>query len=450
MPASRPCSALAPHVVTVVLLACAGACGSSSSGTNGDSNANDSGAIDAGAIDSGTTDARAADSGVTDSSATDAIATDSMPAPSMAASCIDGVVGTWQNITPPAVATVLAAEGLDASSGGPSNNGSWGTSTVVVDPSTPSTLYVSADGQGIFKSMDCGGTWTRIDNPSDNFSENTGSVYSWALVIDPTDTQIIYANDGYGPQGVFKSTNGGQTFSQTFTGNLVGPGMGAGSPVTSAFIDGGFIGTIRMDPTNHLHLLVSPHHSCNAPYPEYCLLETFDGAATWTVVSTNIDVANADGPWADLTDPMHFYVGGLPNGGLYLSTNGGTDWSEASGITDIVYGSVYHSPATGKYLLPSANGVLQSTDGEAWSLIPGTPGAISNTLTGDGKSLYFSRAFPGFMATFYTASENDPSTWTMVGNPPGPIGFVSLAIEPVNHFLYSSDTYGGLWRNATQ
>src|ERR1700723_3763909 len=135
MPASRPRSALAPHVVTVVLIACTGACGSSSSGTNNDSNASDSGAIDAGAIDSGTTDASAADSGVTDSSATDSrapdpIATDSMAAPSMAASCIDGVAGTWQNITPPAVATVLEAEGLDASSGGPSNNGSWGTSTV--------------------------------------------------------------------------------------------------------------------------------------------------------------------------------------------------------------------------------------------------------------------------------------------------------------------------------
>jgi photosystem II stability/assembly factor-like uncharacterized protein len=369
----------------------------------------------------------------------------------MAASCTDGEAGTWQNITPPAVETVLAAEGLTASSSGPTANGSWGTSTVITDPSTPSTLYVSADGQGIFKSLDCGGTWTRIDDPSDNFSERTGSVYSWALVIDPVDPQTLYANDGYGPLGVFKSTNGGQTFTQTFTGNLVGPGMGAGMPVTSVFVDGGFIGSIRMDPTNHLHLLVAPHHSCNAPFPQYCLLETFDGAATWTVIPTNLDVANADGPWADLIEPTHYYVSGLPSGGLFVSTNAGADWSEASGIMGNVYGWVYHSPSTGKYLLTSTNGVLQSTDGVAWSVIAGTPTALATgALAGDGKNLYLAYAFPGFAAVFYAASESDPGTWTKIANPGGPIGFVNMTLEPVNHFLYSSDTYGGLWRYSTQ
>jgi hypothetical protein len=440
MHAFRPGFVLAQHVVTVALLAGAGACGGSSSGPSVNPGARDSGASDARITDSGATDSRVADSG----------ASDSKPLPSKAASCTDGVAGTWQNITPPAVGAVLSAEGLDSSSGGPVTNGSWGTSTVIADPSTPSTLYVSADGQGIWKSLDCGGTWTRIDDPSDNFSEHTGSVYSWALVIDPTNTETLYANDGYGPLGVFKSTNGGKTFTQTFTGNLVGPGMGAGMPVTSVFIDGGFIGSIRMDPTNHLHLLVAPHHSCNPPFPQYCLLETFDGASTWTVMDTNLDVANADGPWADLIDAKHFYVSGLPSGGLFQSTNGGVDWSQASGVTGNVYGWVYHSPATGKYLLTSVNGVLESTDGVAWSLIPGTPATLATgAFTGDGKNLYLAYAFPGFMAKFYTASESDPSTWKTIDNPGGPIGFVNMVLEPINHFLYSSDSYGGLWRYST-
>lgn len=410
------------------------ACGGGTSVSSTDSSETDAGpsAGDAGAS--------VADSGAMN------VADAAPPARSTAASCTDGIAGAWQDITPPAVATVLAAGG----NAQPQSGGSWGISSVVVDPSTPSTIYTSADGQGIWKSLDCGGTWTRIDDPSDNFAERTGSVCAWAFIIDPTDPQTLYANDGYGVLGVFKSTDGGKTFNQTFTGNLVGPGVGAGSPVTGVFIDGGFIGSIRMDPTNHLHLLVSPHHSCNAPYSQFCLLESFDGAATWTVVTTNIDVANADGPWADLTDATHFYVGGTPSGGLFLSTNGGTDWSEAAGITATSYGWAYHSAATGKILLPSAGGILQSADGVAWSVLNGTPQALApGALTGDGKTLYLSHAFPGFTEGFYSASESDPSTWTALANPPEAVGFSSLQLDPVNHFLYATASYGGLLRYST-
>jgi hypothetical protein len=363
---------------------------------------------------------------------------------STAASCTDGVSGTWQDITPPDVAAVLAAQTLGG--GGPAPGQSWGIATVIFDPSNPSTLYAPADGQGIFKSLDCGGTWARVDNPADKFSQDTGSVYSWAIVVDPNEPQTIYANDGYGTLGVYKSTDGGQNFTQTFTGNLVGPGQGAGMPVTSVFVDGGFVGTIRLDPTNHLHVLVSPHHSCQAPFSGFCLLESFDGAATWTVVSTNIDVANADGPWADLIDATHFLVGGLPDGGLYLSSDAGATWSAASGITSIVYGLVYRSSVTHSYLLPGAGGVIQSPDGVAWTTLSGTPGAIDNSFAGDGTHLWLARAFPGFDTSFYSASESDPSTWTTLTIPTGPIGFMSLAPDSVNQFVYASASYGGLWR----
>jgi hypothetical protein len=120
MHAIRLASALAQHVVTVVLLACAGACGGSSSGPGSNAGTTDSGATDAGA-----TDSRAADSASADSRVADSGTTDSRPAPSKAASCTDGVAGSWQNITPPAVLAVLSAEGLDSSSGGPISNGSW-------------------------------------------------------------------------------------------------------------------------------------------------------------------------------------------------------------------------------------------------------------------------------------------------------------------------------------
>jgi hypothetical protein len=104
-------------------------------------------------------------------------------------------------------------------------------------------------------------------------------------------------------------------------------------------------------------------------------------------VGTTLDVANADGPWTDILDATHFYVSGLPSGALFQSSNAGASWSEANGIAGNVYGWVYHSLVTGKYLLASVNGVLQSTDRTTWSLIAGTPAALATgAFTGDGKS----------------------------------------------------------------
>jgi hypothetical protein len=368
----------------------------------------------------------------------------SPPEASTAAFCTNGVRGTWQDITPPPVRAIIAGEPL--SGGLPSPGESWGTTSIAADPWNPSTLYVSADGQGIFKSLDCGGTWARVDDPSDRFSKATGSVYAWAFVIDPTDPQVIYANNGYGVLGVFKSSDGAQSFTQTFAGNLVGPGVGAGSPVKDVFIYGGFVGSIRLDPSNHLHVLVSPHHSCNPPYPEYCLLETFDGAATWTVLSTNIAVANADGPWSDLTDSSHYYIGGTPQGGLYQSSDGGRTWSTAPGINGDVYGPVHHSGVTGKYLLGSANGVLQSADGLSWSVIPNTPVSSVNS---DGANLYGSRANPPL---YFTASEQDPSVWSSIATPTAMIygGGGGLYVDRVNGFLYSANLFAGTWRYSTK
>jgi hypothetical protein len=35
-------------------------------------------------------------------------------------------------------------------------------------------------------------------------------------LIDPTDAKVMYANSGYGVSGIFKSTNGGVYWTQTY------------------------------------------------------------------------------------------------------------------------------------------------------------------------------------------------------------------------------------------
>jgi hypothetical protein len=74
---------------------------------------------------------------------------------------------------------------------------------------------------------------------------------------------------GYGAGGLWKSTNAGVDWAQTFTDD-----------VTNAF-QYDFVEAAAMDPTNSLHLVVSPHGGCLGTYAPTCMAETLDGGGTW-------------------------------------------------------------------------------------------------------------------------------------------------------------------------
>jgi photosystem II stability/assembly factor-like uncharacterized protein len=81
--------------------------------------------------------------------------------------------------------------------------------SLAIDPTNTTTMYVGTYGDGIFKSTNGGTSWSAIDNGLTN-----SAVYS--LVIDPTNTNTIYAGTWGG--GIFKSTNGGTSWSAINTG----------------------------------------------------------------------------------------------------------------------------------------------------------------------------------------------------------------------------------------
>jgi photosystem II stability/assembly factor-like uncharacterized protein len=82
-------------------------------------------------------------------------------------------------------------------------------SALVIDPLNPATLYVGARIAGVFKSTDGGASWT---------SANSGlpasqGVSIGPLVIDPLNPATLYA--GTSNAGVFKSADGGATWQPT-------------------------------------------------------------------------------------------------------------------------------------------------------------------------------------------------------------------------------------------
>ena len=105
---------------------------------------------------------------------------------------------------------------------------------VVVHPVTPDTVYVAASGhewtdndnRGVFKTIDGGRTWKKIFYRS----SRTGAI---DLVMDPADPETLYVamwqrirrkwsdprvEPGYSESGIWKTTDGGSTWTEANTG----------------------------------------------------------------------------------------------------------------------------------------------------------------------------------------------------------------------------------------
>ena len=84
---------------------------------------------------------------------------------------------------------------------------------LAVDPQRPSILYAGA-GAGVFKSVDAGRSWVPSGlgqtprQPGGHRGE--GNVFS--LVVDPTDSSVVYAVAGVAAGHVSKSVDGGRTW----------------------------------------------------------------------------------------------------------------------------------------------------------------------------------------------------------------------------------------------
>jgi photosystem II stability/assembly factor-like uncharacterized protein len=74
---------------------------------------------------------------------------------------------------------------------------------LVLDPTTPSTLYVGVVAHGLFKSADRGATWSEVDAglPSKDIE---------SLAIDPNSPGVLYA--GMHSDGIYLSRDGGRTW----------------------------------------------------------------------------------------------------------------------------------------------------------------------------------------------------------------------------------------------
>jgi len=256
---------------------------------------------------------------------------------------------------------------------GPSRGGRVTTVTGV--PSQPHTFYMGVASGGLFRTTDDGATWTPITDGKVPVA-STGSV-----AVADSDPNIIYLGTGSDDvrsnvstgRGVYKSTDGGQTWS--FAG----------------LYNAGQIGSVRIHPTNPDIVWVSAQGDTFKANDERGVFKTTDGGRTWkktlflsdTVGAMDLELqpGNPDVVYAwmsRLERKPWTIISGSRDGGFYKSTDGGEHFKKITGglPTELIGKAnlaVTAANPTRVYALVEAKpggGFYRSDDaGETWTLV---------------------------------------------------------------------------------
>jgi photosystem II stability/assembly factor-like uncharacterized protein len=199
-------------------------------------------------------------------------------------------------------------------------NDSTGVCDVVVNPAHPETVYcaswerirrptyrrVYGPSCGIWRSVDHGATWTRLQSGLPAPSDDVGRI---GLAIAASRPSTVYAQILGGPAqslnglGLYRTTDGGATWTRRDTGGFTG--------IFGGF--GWYFGDMAVDPTN--------------PDKIYCLgvelVRSLDGGATFTGIRGEAHV-DQHALWIDPTNPARMCLGN--DGGFYATTAGGPPW----------------------------------------------------------------------------------------------------------------------------
>jgi hypothetical protein len=267
---------------------------------------------------------------------------------------------TWQTIGPHGVNSLP---------------GHWGVTSgrvrgLAVHPDNSNTVYIGAAAGGIWKTTDGGASWTSL-------GENLESLTFGAIAIDPQNSETVYAGTGearfgsnrvtYDGKGLFKSTDGGQNWTE----------------ITTAFGAQTHFAALRVDPFH----------------------------------SDTVYAALANG---------YTYVGSLANEGIWVSTDGGVNWAQTLAANDAFEvlphptrdGDVYGGIGGGQNNL---SGVWFSDDhGQTWTqrnngLPPdSTIDRIHLAISPDAPSTIYTVIFERIGLTRVFKSTNSGNNWFQI------------------------------------
>jgi photosystem II stability/assembly factor-like uncharacterized protein len=239
--------------------------------------------------------------------------------------------------------------------------------------SEPKTFYLGTSGGGIYRTTNGGQRWTNI---SDGFLK-TSSV--GAIAVAPSDPNVIYAGMGentarnnmiFEGDGVYKSTDAGGTW------------LPVGLEMTRV------ISRVRIHPSNPDLVYIAAQGTEWAPSADRGVYRSRDGGATWKKV---LFVSNSSGPSDLAMDPSNprilyaafwdherkpwFMRSGGPGSAIYKTVDAGETWQKLqSGLPELM-GKIAITVSADRNrlyaLVEAAKGGLYRSDdaGKTWRLV---------------------------------------------------------------------------------
>ena len=304
--------------------------------------------------------------------------------------------------------------GLDAtrwSSLGPANIPGR-VRAIVVHPTDGNRIWVGSVSGGIWYTANGGSSWSALNDFQSNLAISS-------LVMDPSNTSVLYAGTGEGffnvdavrGAGIFRSTDGGQTWIQ----------LSATSPTSDS--NWYYVNRIAVNPSNSSLILAATNGG---------IYRTANGGTTWTqitstraldvkwdpITTTRAIAGRADGQVAVSTDSgANFSTVTVVSGGsrvelafapsssgtvyasvqigtgrIYRSTDGGASWSLRSSPSHLgsqgwYDNTIWVSPVDSSFVVVGGIDLYRSTDAGAsftsistWSLWPLSPHADHHTI----------------------------------------------------------------------
>ncbi len=224
---------------------------------------------------------------------------------------------------------------------------------VATAPSDENIVYVAGyrEPAYVFRSTDGGATWSKRSILSDQL---------FCLAVDPANPLILYAGS---KQSVYKSIDGGATWScDSIPGN------------------NNNVNGLAVDPTSP-SIIFAVGRTLSGSYSVMAFFKSTNGGNTWSTTALHT-VYNGDAYCMvlDLSNPDNIYVGGYYRNTLnypkvYKSTNGGSNFTDmSSGFNTngnyIKALAVHPSDLNIVYAATFYDGIYRTTDGGTlWSMV---------------------------------------------------------------------------------
>lgn len=263
---------------------------------------------------------------------------------------------------------------------GPGNIGGR-TRSIIIHPTNPATIWLGAVGGGVWKTTNGGTSWSTTTDFLANLAVD-------CMAIDPRDPNVLYAGtgepgpyDGIRGDGIFKTTNGGTTWTQlSSTANnpdfyevtrlAANPrlrGVLLATTTSGIFrsVNGG-ANWSRVKTGTWNTVVFSPNDSNKCIASAETIYYSTDGGLTWTPSGTagawKVELAYAP------SNPNIVYASTGVDGVLYRSTNGGqsfvrTGASHTVGSQGWYDNTLWVDPTNPDILVVGGVSLWRSTDG---------------------------------------------------------------------------------------